>query len=114
MCCRPRSSSAAFLLYPMVVTLWQSFTRFDGITDPVFVGFDNFGDLFVDPHFLRSLRNTLIWTVAAVVLPVSLGLAFAITLNRVRWSGFFKSIIYLPATISAAAVGILFTLHLRL
>jgi ABC-type sugar transport system permease subunit len=93
----------------MVVTLWQSLTRFDGITDPVFVGFDNFGELFVDPHFLTSLRNTVIWTVAAVVLPVTLGLVLAIMLNRVRWSGFFKSIIYLPATISAAAVGILFT-----
>lgn len=100
---------AAFLLYPMVVTFWRSFTHFDGITDPVFVGLQNFRDLFVDPHFLLSLRNTLIWTVAAVVLPVGLGLLFALTLNNVRWSGFFKSTIYLPATISAAAVGILFT-----
>jgi multiple sugar transport system permease protein len=98
-----------FLLYPMVITLWQSLTRFDGITDPVFVGLDNFRELFVDPHFLLSLRNTLTWTVAAVVLPVTLGLALAITLNRMRWSGFFKSSIYLPATISAAAIGILFT-----
>jgi ABC-type sugar transport system permease subunit len=96
-----------FLLYPMALTLWQSFTRFDGITDPVFVGFENFRELFVDPHFLRSLRNTLIWTVAAVILPVSLGLALALTVNRVRGSGFFKASIYLPATISAAAVGIL-------
>src|ERR1019366_6978375 len=78
---------AMFLLYPMVVTLWQSFTAFDGITDPVFIGLQNFHDLFLDPHFLLSLRNTLIWTVAAVILPVGLGLALALTLNTVRWSG---------------------------
>src|SRR6185503_16411392 len=78
-------------------------------TTPSFVGFDNYTNLFADPHFLLSLRNTFIWTVAAVVVPVSLGLAFAITLNSVRWSNIFKSIIYLPATISAAAVGILFS-----
>ena len=98
-----------FLLYPMVVTLWQSFTRFDGITDPVFIGLENFRELFGDPYFLLSLRNTLIWTVASVLFPVTLGLAFALTINGLRGSGFFKISVYLPATISAAAVGILFT-----
>jgi len=98
-----------FLLYPMVVTLWQSFTRFDGITDPVFVGLENFRELFGDPNFLLSLRNTLIWTVASVLFPVTLGLVFALTINGLRGSGFFKISVYLPATISAAAVGILFT-----
>jgi multiple sugar transport system permease protein len=75
----------------------------------VFVGLDNFRNLFADGHFLVSLQNTIIWTIAAVAFPVTLGLAFAITLNSVRWSNVFKTIIYLPATVSAAAVGILFT-----
>jgi multiple sugar transport system permease protein len=99
----------AFLLYPVVTTIWTGFTEYDGISDPVFVGFANYLHLFADAHFLRSLGNTLIWTVASVVLPVGLGLVFALTLNAVRWSQVFKSIIYLPATVSAAAVGILFT-----
>lgn len=99
----------AFLLYPMVMTLIRSFTHDDGINPPEFVGLQNFADLFADPHFLLSLRNTIVWTIAAVVLPVTLGLVFALTLNAVRWSGVFKSIIYLPATVSAAAVGILFS-----
>jgi len=99
----------AFLLYPMVLTVIRSFTHDDGITTPTFAGFDNFINLFLDPHFIASLQNTFIWTIAAVVLPVTLGLAFAITINGVRWSTFFKSVIYLPATISAAAVGILFS-----
>jgi ABC-type sugar transport system permease subunit len=98
-----------FLLYPMVVTLWQSFTSFDGITDPVFNGLDNYRELFADPNFLLSLRNTLIWTVASVIFPVTLGLAFALAINGIRGAGFFKTSVYLPATISAAAVGILFT-----
>ena len=98
-----------FLLYPMVVTLWQSFTSFDGITDPVFNGLDNYRELFADPNFLLSLRNTLIWTVASVIFPVTLGLVFALAINGIRGAGFFKTSVYLPATISAAAVGILFT-----
>jgi len=98
-----------FLIYPMLATLWKSLTKSDGITTPTFVGLDNFVALFVDPHFLVSLKNTLIWTVASVVLPVGLGLTLALILNGVRWAGFFKATIYLPATISAAAIGILFT-----
>ncbi len=99
----------AFLLYPMVTTIWQSLTHDDGITAAVFVGLRNYVDLFNDPHFLLSLSNTLIWTVAGVVLPVTLGLAFALSFNAVPWSGLFKSVVYLPATVSAAAAGILFT-----
>src|ERR1700753_2214338 len=57
---------AAFLLYPVVVTVWQSLTHDDGITPAVFVGLQNFADLFADAHFLVSLQNTIIWTVAAV------------------------------------------------
>jgi ABC-type sugar transport system permease subunit len=100
---------AAFLLYPVVITVWQGFTTYDGISDPVFVGLDNYGHLFGDAHFLRSLWNTLVWTVAAVIFPVGLGFLLALTLNGVRWSNVFKTIIYMPATISAAAVGILFS-----
>jgi ABC-type sugar transport system permease subunit len=100
---------AVFLLYPVVTTVWRGFTEYDGISDPVFVGLDNYAHLFADAHFLRSLWNTVTWTVAAVVLPVGLGLVFALTLNAVKWSDIFKTLIYLPATVSAAAVGILFT-----
>jgi multiple sugar transport system permease protein len=98
-----------FLLYPMVMTFWQSFTHDDGITVPTFAGLQNYLDLFNDPHFVVSLVNTLIWTVAAVAFPVTLGLIFALGLNTVLWSNVFKTLIYLPATVSAAAVGILFS-----
>ena len=61
----------AFLLYPMVLTVIRSFTHDDGINPAVFAGLQNFTDLFADPHFLVSLKNTFIWTIAAVVLPVT-------------------------------------------
>ena len=47
-CCRRRSFVAVFLLYPVVITVWQGFTDYDGITDPVFIGFDNYRRLFAD------------------------------------------------------------------
>ncbi len=99
---------SVFLLYPMVFTLWQSFTDADGLSVPSFIGLANYKRLFGDPNFMLSLRNTLVWTVASVLLPVTLGFIFALNLNRVRGSNFFKVGLYLPATVSAAAGGILF------
>ena len=100
---------AVFLLYPMVVTFLQSFTNADGLTPPRFIGLANYRRLFMDPNFIRALVNTFIWTVASLVLPVTLGLIFALILNRLPLATFFKVSLYLPATISAAAIGILFT-----
>ena len=59
---------AAFLLYPMVYTLWQGFTDSNGLTAPNFVGFANYSQLFGNANFLLSLKNTLIWVVASVAL----------------------------------------------
>jgi len=47
----------AFLIYPMLVTTWRGFTHFDGITDPVFVGLENYAELFADPHFLVGTES---------------------------------------------------------
>ena len=99
-----------FLLYPMVTTLWQGFTRFDGITDPVFIGFDNYRRAVrrpALPHLapqhadLDRRRGDLPGRPRPVLRPWPQ--------RHVRGAGFFKASIYLPATISAAAVGILFS-----
>lgn len=100
---------AVFLLYPMVYTLWQSFTDSNGLTAPKYVGGVNYVHLVQDPNFLFSLKNTLIWVVASVVLPVGLGFALALALEKMPGASLFKSTLYLPYTISAAAAGILFT-----
>jgi ABC-type sugar transport system permease subunit len=100
---------AAFLLYPMVYTVWQGFTDSNGLTAPNFVGLENYGALFGNSNFLLSLQNTLIWVVASVVLPVGLGFTMALTLERLPGAAIFKTTLYLPFTFSAAAAGILFT-----
>lgn len=99
---------AIFLLYPMLYTVWQSFTNSDGLQRPDWIGAANYARLLQDPNFLLSLRNTLIWTVSSVVFPVTLGFLFAYGLNSIRGGNIFKAGLYLPATISAAAVGIMF------
>ena len=98
-----------FLIYPMLYTLEQSFTDANGLTAAKFVGLSNYLHLFSDPNFTTSLRNTLIWVVASVLLPVGLAFAMALVLERAPGAGFFKSTLYLPSTLSAAAAGVLFS-----
>src|SRR4051795_4153047 len=53
-----------FFAYPLVATVWYSFTRFDLLSPPQFVGLRNYRFfLFQDPNSWKSLKNTL-WFVA--------------------------------------------------
>lgn len=99
----------AFLLAPMLYTVWQSFTDADGLRTPNFVGLSNYAELLTSSNFGVSLRNTLIWVVASVVLPVGLAFALALALERVVGGNFFRTALYLPSTLAAAAAGVLFS-----
>jgi multiple sugar transport system permease protein len=98
----------AFLIYPMLSTLYLSFTDSDGLRVPTFIGLENYRRMFVDPNFLRPLGNTLIWTFASLAFPVTLGFVFAFSINALPRANFFQIAIYIPATISATATAVLF------
>src|ERR1700754_1417803 len=55
----------AFQFVPILVSMGASFTRWNGITEPEFVGLSNFIQMFTqDPLFLTTLKNTVYFTVA--------------------------------------------------
>ncbi|MGI8747986.1 MAG: carbohydrate ABC transporter permease [Deinococcus sp.] len=99
---------ALFMLYPMVSTVWQSFTDSDGLNVPRLIGWANYQRFFSDPNSLNSLRNTLLWVVGSVIFPVGLGFAFALLLERLPGAALFKSSVFLPYTISGTVAAILF------
>lgn len=96
-----------FLLMPMVKTLWFSFTDYRGLVKPNFIGLQNYIRFFHDPAFFRSLINTFIWVIATLAMPVSGGLIIAVVVTRVKFAAFYKSIIFIPLTISAVTTGII-------
>src|SRR5579884_2482328 len=58
-----------FLLWhalPMLASLALSFTRYDAIAAPRFIGAQNYTDMFADPLTWQSLKVTAIYTVGAV------------------------------------------------
>lgn len=98
---------AILFIYPAIYTFVISFTKWDGINPAQFVGLKNYIHIFTDSTLLFSSLNTLIWVVASLILPVGLGLLFAIGINRIKWSGIHKSAIFLPMAISATATGVI-------
>ncbi|GGR26698.1 carbohydrate ABC transporter permease [Deinococcus ruber] len=97
-----------FMLYPMVSTVIQSFTDSNGLDAAKFVGLQNYINFFTDPNSLNSFKNTLLWVVGAVTLPVGLGFCFALLLERLPGAALFKSSVFLPYTISGTVAAILF------
>ena len=94
-------------IYPIIRTFIMSFTDNDGLNPANFIGFDNYIKLFLDPNYIIPIKNTIIWTVLATVFPVAIGFLFAYSIQFLPRSNFFQILIYIPATVSAAA-GVLF------
>ena len=92
------------LLYSVAHTLAISFTDWDLITPPRFVGLQNYIDAIRDPTFTRSFSNTLIWTGGSLLLPVAGGLLLAVVLERIPGQRVLKTLIYLPAILSTTVV----------
>lgn len=101
-----------FLVYPMLSSLWISFFDWDGLSpDKTFVGLDNYIKLFLyDDVARRAFLNNVIWTIASLIVPTGVGLAFALALNR-RAPGTtaFRAIIYSPAVLPLVAVGLIWS-----
>lgn len=105
-----------FSLIPMLSTFYYSFFEnyMSGLNTigPNFVGFDNFIKLFTEADLLKYFENTVImWLLGFIPqIAVSLLLAAWFTNNRLKLkaSGFFKTVIYMPNLIMASAFSMLF------
>lgn len=97
-----------FTAVPMIASLVLSFTEYDVIQAPEFVGFENYRELFEDPRLRQSLINTFYYAALHVPLASAVALGLALLLNRVeRAAGFFRTVFYLPSVTPAVAVGAL-------
>ena len=99
-----------FQLYPILYSLYLSFTYQENSRTFVFTGLDNYQDLLHDAVFWKSVANTWkIWLMCFIPqLVSSLLLAVLLTQYRIRRAGFFRAVFYLPNLVTAASVGVLF------
>jgi raffinose/stachyose/melibiose transport system permease protein len=99
---------ALFFLWPFVSGFWLSFQRWDGFSDPRFIGVGNYLRLMKDGVFLLALKNSFIFVIVSILAKNILGLALALLLNRVTFMrGFIRASVFVPVTISFVAAGLL-------
>ncbi len=101
-----------FSVYPVLRTLYLSFTTYKGFGDPKWAALDNYIRVFKDKFFWKALGNTVkIWGVNIIL---QLGLAFLLTVifsdikYKIRGLSVFRAVYYLPNLIAATSVAFLF------
>lgn len=103
---------AWFQLYPIISSIYYSFTEYNIMQAPIFIGLTNYVNLFTgDALFAKALGNTAIYTIFSVPLDLAVAFAFALLLNLgIPGRAFFRTVFYFPAVIPTVATAILWTM----
>jgi len=102
-----------YTIYPTIATVWYSLLNWTGFSRRgVFVGFDNYRELFSDPLFWNSLKNTFLFLLYAVPgrFILSLLLALLVTAKWCPAQSLFRTIIFIPVVTTAAIIGTIMTM----
>ena len=99
----------AFIVVPMIMSLYYSFCDYDLVSAPVFSGLKNFTKMFKDATFWKSLRVTFFYTVVSVPLKLAFALLIALFLKKTTaMTGVYRTVYYLPSIIGGSvAVSVL-------
>ncbi|WP_426506813.1 carbohydrate ABC transporter permease [Dactylosporangium sp. McL0621] len=97
----------ALIWGPTIASAGLSFTSWNGVTDPVWVGGKNYDTIVnVYPPFWPAMRHNLLWLAFLGLVATPLGLFFAVLLDKnLRLGRFYQSALYLPVVLSLAIVG---------
>jgi raffinose/stachyose/melibiose transport system permease protein len=101
-----------FIVYPIVANFYYGFFSWKGLSDrPSFLGIQNYINIFKDPKFFISIKNSLILAFFATVVRMAISLFIAYQIyNRVWASQALKIIYFIPVVISYLIVGKMFLL----
>jgi len=93
---------------PMAATLYYSLTSYTIISDPVFIGLENYERMITDASFARAVRVTLIYTALSLIFYVALSLFIAMLCNgNRRGMGTARLLVFLPSLIPLFAAAVL-------
>lgn len=94
----------AIILLPAILTIALAFFKWDGISQPVFVGFDNFQALASDRVFWRALTNNIIWTAIFLTIPIGFALLVASMLLLISKGRILLQVIFFLPIIIATVI----------
>jgi multiple sugar transport system permease protein len=98
----------AFNIFPLLFAIGMSFTRWDLISEPTFIGLGNYEKLFLeDESFRIAVKNTLFFTAMSVPAGTIISLLLANVLNqKIRGTIFYRTAYFLPVVSSSIAVAL--------
>ena len=105
-----------FTFLPLISTFYYSFFEYYSVgldeVGPNFVKFENYKQVIFESQFFKYLGNTIIiWLlgfIPQIIISLLLAVLFTDTRLKLKFTGFFKSIIYMPNLVMASAFGMLF------
>lgn len=94
------------VIVPTFQSLWFSFFKWNGITEAQWVGLNNYLGFLSNPLIKQAFSHTLVLIFFYSILPISLGLLSAalISKTQIRFSGFFRSVIFLPQILTSVVI----------
>lgn len=101
------------IVLPFLANIGLSFTKWQGIGTPKWIGLDNYVRAFGDTIFWTSFKNNLLLIIAMTIIPTIIGLFLAVILFDYvhkrfgsRWSSFFRAGFYLPQIVPVVVAAI--------
>lgn len=100
-----------FLFVPLVQSAYYSLTSWNGVTEKVFVGLDNFKALFSNSDYWITFWNTIKLVVISLCIQIPVGLLLAYLLySKMKGMKIFRTIFFLPVVIAPVAISLMFSL----
>jgi ABC-type sugar transport system permease subunit len=103
----------AFILYPVAMNLYSSFTQWKGYGAQKWIGLSNYAEMFKDQAFWTSLKNT-----AVLILYIPLSTLFTLFIAALIREGIkgwqaYRAILYVPNLLGYVIMGVIFSIYLR-
>lgn len=97
-----------FFLVPLILSIWFSFTNYDGWKTMDFVGLKNYIDALTNADFYKTLGRTLLYTICNLPFKVAIPLLLAtlVTSKSLKCTTLVRTLCYIPVLFSALVAGI--------
>lgn len=98
----------AFMFYPLLMSFYYSFCDYSVLKPAVWVGGDNYSELFRDEVFWKTVKNTLFYASISLPLTMILGIGLAMLLNtNVKGMTVYRTIFFIPSLVPMVSLAML-------
>lgn len=96
-------------IIPIIIAFVLSFYEWNGFSSPIFVGLENFKDVFTDKDTAIAIRNTLLYAVIYVPCSIVLSLGLAMLLNKAWGKMFYRAVFFLPQIVTSVGIAVVWS-----